>query len=176
MEFSVKNVKTLEAASTDSLCFEASLYIDGKRVAIVSDDGRGGCCEIRPLTKQDVAKIDRARQWVKDNPITVVTDMKNTDGSVFTYDKSLEDIITELVTDHSVLKIVKQRIKQLRKKVYFITNGELRGCSAKISPAELDEKDSWVRKRLAEKYPGCVIINDLTEDEAVAAYREIFNI
>lgn len=38
----VENVKATEFASEETLCFEAALYVDGKRTAIVSNDGRGG--------------------------------------------------------------------------------------------------------------------------------------
>ena len=41
----LKNVK--EAGGEETPRFEASLYLDGKRVATVSNDGRGGCCDYR---------------------------------------------------------------------------------------------------------------------------------
>jgi len=38
----LKGIKVLENASHETLCFEASMYFDGKRVAIVHNEGMGG--------------------------------------------------------------------------------------------------------------------------------------
>ena len=42
MKIELKNVKHSEFASHETHCFEASVYIDGKRAGIVSNDGQGG--------------------------------------------------------------------------------------------------------------------------------------
>jgi len=41
-EFNIKNVKTAEFASEETVCFEATLYVDGKSVGGVSNRGHGG--------------------------------------------------------------------------------------------------------------------------------------
>ena len=43
MEITLKNVKHYESMSEETYCFEASLYVDGKRVGRVSNVGQGGC-------------------------------------------------------------------------------------------------------------------------------------
>lgn len=40
--FEVKNVKVIESMSEETLCFEASLYVDGKKVGHASNHGHGG--------------------------------------------------------------------------------------------------------------------------------------
>ena len=42
MKIELKNVKYSDFASHETHCFEASVYIDGKRAGIVSNDGQGG--------------------------------------------------------------------------------------------------------------------------------------
>lgn len=42
MKIELKNVKYSNFASHETHCFEASVYIDGKRAGIVSNDGQGG--------------------------------------------------------------------------------------------------------------------------------------
>ena len=39
----LKNFKHSEFASQETNCYEASLYYKGKRIAVVSNDGHGGC-------------------------------------------------------------------------------------------------------------------------------------
>jgi hypothetical protein len=42
MKLSLKNIKHTEWASEETHCYRASLYVDGKPVAVVSNDGHGG--------------------------------------------------------------------------------------------------------------------------------------
>tara|TARA_R100000951_G_scaffold28114_1_gene24139 strand:+ start:1374 stop:1898 length:525 start_codon:yes stop_codon:yes gene_type:complete len=42
MKLELKNIKHTEWASEETHCYQASLYVDGKPVAIVSNEGRGG--------------------------------------------------------------------------------------------------------------------------------------
>ena len=42
MKLSLKNIKHTAWASEETHCYQASLYVDGKPVATVSNDGRGG--------------------------------------------------------------------------------------------------------------------------------------
>ena len=42
MKLELKNIKHTAWASEETHCYQASLYVNGKPVAIVSNDGRGG--------------------------------------------------------------------------------------------------------------------------------------
>ena len=44
--FQLKNIKHSEFASQETNCYEASLYYKGKRIAIVSNHGHGGCDDL----------------------------------------------------------------------------------------------------------------------------------
>ena len=43
MKLELKNIKHTAWASEETHCYQASLYVDGKPAAIVSNDGHGGC-------------------------------------------------------------------------------------------------------------------------------------
>lgn len=53
MKIELRNVKHSEFASQETDCFEASVYIDGKRAGTVSNAGHGGCNNYHP---HDLAK------------------------------------------------------------------------------------------------------------------------
>jgi hypothetical protein len=65
-DFAVKNLKSLASGA-----YTTSLYEDGKRVAIVSNEGRGGPDSIQPLTgvwRDEVDRLEAAlTQWSRDN-------------------------------------------------------------------------------------------------------------
>lgn len=42
MEISLKNIKHAEFMSHETECFHASVYIDGEKAGVVSNDGHGG--------------------------------------------------------------------------------------------------------------------------------------
>lgn len=48
MKIELKNVKHASFASRETTCFEASIYIDGKKAGSVRNDGRGSEDEIFP--------------------------------------------------------------------------------------------------------------------------------
>lgn len=48
MKIELKNIKHAEFASEETNCFQASVYIDGKRAGTVENDGRGGCNTYHP--------------------------------------------------------------------------------------------------------------------------------
>ena len=47
-KLSLKNLKFHEDMSEETACFSADLYEDGKLIAHVKNNGRGGCCDVRP--------------------------------------------------------------------------------------------------------------------------------
>ena len=51
MKLELKNIKHTAWASEETHCYQASLYVDGKPVAIVSNDGHGGCDRVIPHGK-----------------------------------------------------------------------------------------------------------------------------
>jgi hypothetical protein len=42
MRLKIKNLKHIEEMSHGTMCFTATLYLDGKRIGTVENDGRGG--------------------------------------------------------------------------------------------------------------------------------------
>ena len=48
MKLELKNIKHTQWASEETHCYQAALYVDGKPVAIVSNDGHGGCDRVIP--------------------------------------------------------------------------------------------------------------------------------
>lgn len=45
MNLQLKNIKFYESMSEETNCFQADLFIDGKKITHVKNDGRGGCTE-----------------------------------------------------------------------------------------------------------------------------------
>lgn len=48
MNLELRNIKYAAFASQETACFEAAIYIDGKREGTVTNDGHGGCNDYHP--------------------------------------------------------------------------------------------------------------------------------
>lgn len=65
MKIELKNVKVNKALSEETACFSATLYIDGKKAAEVSNRGQGGCNEFR---FSDRVLEQKFYDWCKSQP------------------------------------------------------------------------------------------------------------
>lgn len=63
MKILLKNIKHYESMSEETYCFEANLYVDGKKIGRVSNRGQGGCHDY----DFDWKKEQELDQWCKDN-------------------------------------------------------------------------------------------------------------
>lgn len=59
MKIELKNIKHSEFASFETHCYQATLYIDGKRTATVANDGHGGCDLCEPISIKGGSILDR---------------------------------------------------------------------------------------------------------------------
>lgn len=72
MKIELKNIQHAEFASEETHCYEASLYVNGKRVAVVSNDGHGGADMIHVVGKNGAqlansALVEEAKQYLAEN-------------------------------------------------------------------------------------------------------------
>ena len=58
MKIELKNIKYAAFASQETSCYEATIYIDGKKVGTVENNGHGGCDHIHPH-----AVAQRINEW-----------------------------------------------------------------------------------------------------------------
>ena len=59
----LKNIKVHHGLSEETFCFEASVYLEGKRIGTIANRGCGGANEIG-ITATEEKRID---SWLKEN-------------------------------------------------------------------------------------------------------------
>jgi hypothetical protein len=154
----LKNIKFAGFASQETSCYEATLHVDGKRFAHVSNDGRGGCDYVHPISPFTYEDLDQLEKTIaKEYPKW---------GSEFgdgkeEYDTTLEIVCGDLLNQWHVDKDVKRTLKKIafvkspeEKKIYYmgtIDQGKRLG----------DE----IRGRILRDYPKSIILNDLPIEE-----------
>lgn len=69
MKLQLKKIKIYDELSEETICFTAELYADGKKVATVKNDGRGGSTDVYFAEGYRSESTQQVIQYAKDNPI-----------------------------------------------------------------------------------------------------------
>ena len=69
MKLGLRKVKVYDELSEETICFTAELYADGKKVATVKNDGRGGSTDVYFTEGCRSESAQRVIQFAKENPI-----------------------------------------------------------------------------------------------------------
>ena len=161
MKLELKNIKHTAWASEETHCYQASLYVDGKPVAIVSNDGHGSSDRdyphgnFRPPLK-DFTDVGNDYRSVMHNIHAYFASLPKTDAcGIFPdgIEQSLEMWCCDQVNDWLSARELKKNLK--KSYVFHFADGA--GMFAhKLRPA------STV----------AVVLNDLPFDEALAIWKE----
>jgi hypothetical protein len=100
MKITIKNLKIAKFASEETLCFEATVYVDGKRSFTASNDGHGAC----NFYHGNRANINAAEVWAKYQP-----------------DGLLDYIIDELIEEVEITR----EVKKIRRKLAISVDGQI---------------------------------------------------
>ena len=166
MKIELKNIKHSEFASHETNCYEATIYINGKREGVVSNDGQGGCDSVHP--RQLAQEIDA---YAKTLPPVVCEWIDPKTGEPFVLEQTHETIFGELLTDWLVDKDLKRSLKT--KIIFMKEDGKVYETKTQ-KPAEL--KLTLSIPRLAERLSAKVVLNNLPYAEAKQIYKESANV
>ena len=155
----LKNIRYAAFASHETNCYEATLYVDGKRFAKVSNMGHGGDDiqePIKPFTYADIRKLEEtiAEEYPKWG-----SGWKFEDGKQ--YDTNLDIVCGDLLTQWHVDKHIK---KSLKKILYVQSEGDKDVWSMSAAAGAKNHGEA-IRKKIKEKFPTAIILNDLPIEE-----------
>lgn len=108
MNIELKNIKYAEFASQETHCFEASIYIDGKRVGTVTNDGRGGSNFYHP------PKIEEA---IKAHAETLPATKWKLDGQELEIKQDADTLVGDLLVAYLYARDLK---RALAKRILFV--------------------------------------------------------
>ena len=156
--FELKNVKVHDDMSEETVCFSATLYVDGKKTAVCKNSGTGGMTDVCFLKGADDTAF-KFMQYCKANP--VVNHYNGKEHKFYGVDIRVDEMLIE----YQMKKDLKRREKNqlvLHKKSkndppYIIHSFVRLRCGVK----ELVQKYPLTLKTTIEKYMkmGFVIMN-----------------
>ena len=69
MKLQLKGVKVYDELSEETICFTAELHVDGKKLATVRNDGRGGCTNVCFTESVRSNPVQELIQYADENPV-----------------------------------------------------------------------------------------------------------
>lgn len=162
MNIELKNVKYAAFASEETSCFEATVYIDGKRAGTAHNDGHGGSTYMGP--RELTERLDAYGKTLPKKPLG----MNGKDGEPMFYEQNAETIIDDLLADYLITRDVK---RWLASKIMFTKVGKRGIFETKKLPKEALAKH-LANPALRTKIKGCdKILNLLPISDAVQIFK-----
>lgn len=155
LNIEIKNIKHSEFASHETNCFEATIYIDGKKVGYVENDGQGGSNNYLPYS-------------IYEQLTTYAKTLPQTEFNGEFFDKTADCIIDDLLTNHLLAKNLK---KMLGKRILFVTDDQ------KIMQTEIFKQSEQMAKALSDvnlaiKLKAKTILNNVDFATALQLFKQ----
>ena len=160
MKIELKNIKYAAFASQETSCYEAAIYIDGKKVGTVENTGHGGSDNVHPW--QLANQID---EYAKTLPFAACSFDDPRTGKPAMMAQDHETIFGGLLTTWLHERDLK---RAMSRRILFSRGGKLLQTNA-YSAAEL--KTQLGQTDLAAQLRAEVILNLLPFADASAIYR-----
>ena len=162
MKIELKNIKYSEFASHETSCYEATIYIDGKKAGTVENGGYGGCDSVHPY--QVAQQIDA---YAKTLPKHVCSFNDPETGKPAEMEQTHETIFGEILTDWLHAKDLKRAMSRC---VMFTREDGRVYQSAGMKKEALAKYLS--EGKLSEALRAKEILNLLPLDRALEIYKQ----
>jgi hypothetical protein len=161
MKIELKNIKHSEFASQETNCYQATIYIDGKRVGTVENAGHGGCDNVYPY--QVAQQID---EYAKTLPKTICSFIDPNTGKPAEMEQTHETIFGDILTSWLMSKDLK---RLMSKRIVFVKED---GNVYETKALKADQlKLNLNQSRLPEMLKAKTILNLLPFDQALTIYK-----
>ena len=145
----VKNVKIADFASEETLCFEATVYVNGVRAFKAENDGRGGCNFYHPVSQQGKSLLKLCNDWLE----TLPEEEHMFGEEVFSLQPDLDIFLGDMIADWELNKKLK---RDCRTKTLYRMPEDAKG-EFYVFKVPYGAK---IKAHIMAKYPTAEIINE----------------
>lgn len=172
----LKAIKVDRRASQETIAYSANLFVDGRHIAVVGNDGHGGSDRfIGPGKGLEYSEAFRAynettRRVRAESPQVNLADPGQPANMV---EDDLDFMCQRLVDDY---QIAKEMDAMLRRQVIFFENGAPdEGKTAPLFSYRIPDPKIGATlqflNQIKQRYPNVYILNEQTRADALAAFR-----
>lgn len=175
MKIAIKNLKHAEFASYETNCYQATVWVDGKRAFTASNEGHGGADYYEPLhakgkdPSQARSEFNAVMEKVEAHCATLPkwgSEFGGEDNNDVTPEILINNLIHKKLLEKDLKKLLKSRVLMLDKDEH----GELKIFEVKYKGVSAIKKPHVDEVGLI--HPSAIILNNLAFDEALEIYAE----
>lgn len=139
MKIELKQIKYSAWASEETSCFQANIYLNGKKVGFCNNDGKGGCTSYNRVTGISYEVIHEMETYCEGLPPIVYESNLYKDGKCV-IKMTLEHYLDDLFYDYLKAKDKAKMNKQMEKAILIGNNLNHRIISFKMPLKEVWER------------------------------------
>lgn len=161
----LKNLKTFEYGSEETLCYTATVHFDDQAVAHASNEGHGGMTVLRPII--GLGKNTREPLKAAEAFAATLTDPSNDGNTPIALDHLVDCIACAMHED----KRLRNRFnRDIRNKVLFIKNEKvvfLRNTNLR----DIKDRPAYFARLRREQKADIIILDELPREEAFILWK-----
>ena len=159
----VKNISYYARGSEETPCYNATVYINGKKAVEVSNDGHGGS-DRQDVWHENGFNLNAINEWcIKTYGKKTHSYNSNGENKSFTYDYGLESLCQDALYDWLDSKALK---KDFKNKYLFLEDGKL--MAYKKSPKDTDVT---FKQFFEKEHPQNICLNFLPFEKPLELYK-----
>jgi hypothetical protein len=160
MKIELKNVKHSEFASHETNCFEATIYVDGKKAGHTENSGQGGPTNISPNTL-----VLMLEEYAKTLPPLIYKSHANDTIEITEIKQDAELLIDELLMNWLCARDLK---RALTNKIVFTREGQILQ-TVKLTPTAMEQY--LCHPTFHQRLKADEILNMIPFNKALEIYR-----
>ena len=149
----LKNIKHFKSMSHETPCYNADIFINGKKAIHVSNHGQGACDDhhpLKPFTYKDVEYLEKYLAKLNDD--------------------DFEPIDTWCHNQMFIIEDKKLLTRNMKKNImFFETKADI--SKGKYYMIKIQNNIKGLIAYIRDKYPQSIILNELSFDKAIKVYR-----
>ena len=161
----LKNISHYERGSEETPCYNATVYINGKKAIEVGNDGHGGMDKQHQYSNEERGVVDQVNKWcIKTFGKKSFKYTSDEGEKECFYDIDLESFCHDELYKWLDLKDLK---KDMSKKYLFVEDKKIFAY-----PRKSKNQDVSFKTFFNENHPSAKCLNFLTFDDAIKLYKE----
>ena len=161
----LKNISYYKQGSEETPCYNAIVYVNGKKAIDVGNDGHGGCDHQYGIDEYNYKDIEEVNKWcIKTFDQQSFTYQSDGKEEVCTYDFDLEQFCHDELYKWLDARDLR---KDLNKKYLFVEDKKLYGYPRKNKNQDVSFKTFFYKK-----HPSAKCLNFMSFDDALKLFKE----
>ena len=159
----MKNISYYKRGSEETPCYNATVYINGKKAVEVSNDGHGGS-DRQHVWHENGFRLQDIDKWCVEK---FGQSSWEYGGQTYSTDIDLEHYCHDELYKHLDTKLLKRNMK--KNIMFFRDENDIK--NGQYTLAKIQNNIEGLMAYIKDKYPKCFILNEMPLEKALETFR-----